>query len=554
MSNDVIDLLSDDDEAVAVASKSNNAASSSIANIDNTVSLDSSSTAVGNNNMRSSEEDDDDDVILVDDPPKPKQPQKLPPPDAVSKIVNPYAKKRKPNNDTKKVVNKINDKKQKKQNKDGHVAQQRELQSGLVFEEDVDHIQQSRSVVSAGKDSLKQSSLKKKSASMKKGDVDTDSEVEEDQLSNPSSTREYADHQYTTRVLHHLPPILYHDKNFTAGNPGTIDGIHKVSEKSMSKRYDNDSSALSFNPPKCRCRPPILCTLDYSTRDGPNFGRPFHKCCRKTNGCGHFSWAFTSYMIQWYRFGLHNGHALVNSGGFRAEDLVQGKVGDCWFLSALAVVAEREDLISRLIGSNVTNNSNKGKKNKGDDDQLAPNKCGVIEVTLFEDGWWKKFVMDDFLPCFIDQRSEKMENQQLQTALQQSLADAGLVGHAIQTTVVQHTTTTKQKRVSSKFDPNAIPDENYKTLTDVRDFLQSDQYKKNVKFRSSRSDFLSQSLEPLSRKPTISDLAYSKARNNQLWVPFIEKGECVMRWIYQYTTYHFSITNMLMLCLPVSHQ
>jgi len=521
MSNEVIDLLSDDEEAAVASNNDNSAAASFIAN---TVSLDSSTA----DNKRSSKEDDDD-VILVDEPPKPKpnlkHSNKIPPADSTRKIVNPYAKKRKPNNEAKKVVKKDNDKRPKKQNKEVPV-QQRELQSGLVFEEDVDHIQR---VSVMGKASLKQSSLKnQKSASMKR-DEDTDSEVEEeDQLiSNPSSAQEYADHQYTTRVIHHLPPILYHDLDFTAGNPGTIDGIHKVSEKSTNKRYDNESSALSFNPPKCRCRPPILCTLDYSTRDGPNFGRPFHKCCRKTNGCGHFSWAFTSYMIQWYRFGPHNGHALVNSGGFSAEDLVQGKVGDCWFLSALAVVAEREDLISRLIGSNVTNNNN----NKDGDDQLAPNKCGVIEVTLFEDGWWKKFVLDDFLPCFIDQRSEKMESQQLQMALQQSLADAGLVGHAIQTTVAQNTNI-KQKRVTSKFDPNAIPDENYKTLTEVRDFLQSDQYKKNPTFRSSRSDYLSQSLEPLSRKPTISDLAYSKARNNQLWVPFIEKGECVME-LYQ---------------------
>ncbi len=513
--NEVIDLLSDDDEG------GDTALASSL--ITNTVSLDSSATS-GNKNQKRSSEDDGDDVILVDDSPKlkPKQPNTLPA--GTRKVANPYAKKRKPNNNatTKNLVNKDNDKRQKKQKSKDVPVQQRELQSGLVFEEDVDHIQQTRSS-SVGKASSKQSSMKKKIASLKR-DEDSDSErVEEDQLSNPSSAREYADHQYTTRVLHHLPPILYHDQDFTAGNPGTIDGIHKVSDKSTNKRYDNHSNALSFNPPKCRCRPPILCTLDYSTRDGANFGRPFHKCCRKKNGCQHFSWAFTSYMIQWYRFGPHNGHALVNSGGFRAEDLVQGKVGDCWFLSALAVVAEREDLISRLIGSNVINNSNKGKKKEGGD-QLATNKCGVIEVTLFEDGWWKKFVLDDFLPCFIDQRSEKMENQQLQIALQQSLATAGLVGHVVDTTAVQQTNNKQKKRVTSKFDPNAIPDENYKTLTEVRDFLQSDQRKKNATFHSSRSDFLSQSLEPLSRRPTISDLAYSKARNNQLWVPFIEKG------------------------------
>ena len=514
MSNEVIDLLSDDDGEAVTASNGSSAAASFITN---TVSL-------------KKHDEDDDDVILVDDAPqkpKSKQPNNtVPPVGAKMKIVNPYAKKRKPSNNemTKKVANKDNDKRQRKQKNKDVPVEQRELQSGLVFEEDVDHIQQIRSTSAGKKASSKQSSLKKKSASLKRDEDDTDSEVDEgDQLSNPSSAREYADHQYTTRVIHHLPPILYHDKDFAAGNPGTIDGIHKVTEKSTNKRYDNESSALSFNPPKCRCRPPLLCTLDYSTREGPNFGRPFHKCCRKNNGCQHFSWAFTSYMIQWYRFGPHNGHALVNSSGFRAEDSVQGDVGDCWFLRALAAVAETEDLISRLIGSNVTNNDKKNGEKK-ENDQLATNKCGVIEVTLFEDGWWKKFVLDDFLPCFIDQRSEKMENQQLQIALQQSLAAAGLVGHVIDTTMSEHTST-NQKRVTSKFDPNSIPDENYKTLTEVRDFLQSDQHKKSATFRSSRSDFLSQSLEPLSRKPTISDLAYSKARNNQLWVPFIEKGE-----------------------------
>jgi hypothetical protein len=40
---------------------------------------------------------------------------------------------------------------------------------------------------------------------------------------------------------------------------------------------------------------------------------------------------------------------LVTDFGFRAGDLQQGGVGDCWFMSALAVVAARHDLISRLF-------------------------------------------------------------------------------------------------------------------------------------------------------------------------------------------------------------
>lgn len=512
---DVIELLSSDEEGEEAAAVINA----------NTFSLDSSTTTASA--TASKEEDDDDDVIFVDNPPT-----KLPPPPPVNNssatakriIENPYAKKRKSSKLHKEENDKRQIKKQSKQNNNMQLQPERELQSGLVFEEDVDHIQQSRSSAS-GKASLKQSSLKKKSGEDENNENDGDND--DNYLSNPSSAQEYADHQYTTRVLHHLPPILYHDTDFVAGNPGTIDGIHKVRGKST-KNKQHEDNALSFSPPKCRCRPPILCTLDYSTRDGPNFGRPFHTCSKKKGGCGHFSWAFNSYMMQWYRFGPHNGHALVNPGGFKAEDLVQGKVGDCWFLSALAVVAEREDLISRLIGSNVTkhNTSTKegGKKS-------TPSECGVIEVTLFEDGWWKRFVLDDFLPCFIDHGSEKIENQQLQLALQQSLADAGIFGH--QSAVTQLTAKSKQKRVTSKFDPNSIPDENYNTLAEVRDFLQSDQFKKNPTFRSNKSDFLSQSLDPLSRKPAISDLAYSKTRNNQLWVQFIEKAYAKMHGSYK---------------------
>ena len=41
--------------------------------------------------------------------------------------------------------------------------------------------------------------------------------------------------------------------------------------------------------------------------------------------------------------------AIVSDFGFRAQDLTQGGVGDCWFMSALAVVADRHDLIARKL-------------------------------------------------------------------------------------------------------------------------------------------------------------------------------------------------------------
>ena len=48
---------------------------------------------------------------------------------------------------------------------------------------------------------------------------------------------------------------------------------------------------------------------------------------------------------------------LVSDFGFRASDLKQGGVGDCWFMSALAVVAERHDLIAKLFVETSRNDS-----------------------------------------------------------------------------------------------------------------------------------------------------------------------------------------------------
>jgi len=236
-----------------------------------------------------------------------------------------------------------------------HPPEERELQSGLVFEEDIDHITQFQK-----SKSLKQSSLRatgfvsynnKHLAKLKNtdnksqpdSDSDTSSDRETSTCPRPKSAQEYAQHQVTTRISHNLPPMLYHDPDFVAGDPATIDGIHTVNavkkkgNKSANGKKsdcnednaDESKSSISTTPPKCRCRPPKPCKLAYSSKAGPNYGRPFH-CCPNSRpggggGCNYFSWAFTSYMLHWYRFGAHNGHLLVKpERGFRAEDLVQG--------------------------------------------------------------------------------------------------------------------------------------------------------------------------------------------------------------------------------------
>ena len=412
-----------------------------------------------------------------------------------SSVENPYAKKSKSIAESKKA-----------QLKNPPEQQQRELQAGLVFEEDVDHIQ--HSLKSNNSSSLKQP-FKKKSSTAKPGlsksgnDNSSEEENENDILTAPHSAQAYAQHQYTTRLAHNLPPILYHDRNFAAGNPQTIDGSAKTKGKT-----NNDP--VSIAPPKCRCRPAKPCKLAYSTKAGPNRDRPYY-CCQKgkSGGCNYFSWAFTSHMIHWYRFGIHTGHSLVKPNrGFRAEDLVQGKVGDCWFLSALAVVAERDDLIGRLLSANSN----------------AKN-CGVIEVKLFVDGYWKKIIIDDFLPCLIDSKSEKEEEDNMRLALMQSLECAGIDSSHMATMESSNKKNGKQqKSPSSKFDPSAIADESRNTLSEIHEFLHHDRFSKDPSYRANgQNSFVSQSSKPLQRRVLTNDLAYSKARHNQLWVPFVEK-------------------------------
>jgi len=116
-------------------------------------------------------------------------------------VVNPYSKKKQ------KITNTNNDTKQKGgrkgQLKNDNFPSKRELQKGLVFDEDVDHNLQHT----------------KKSKSTK--DYNSDSDDDND---NITSAEEYAQHQLTTRIAHNLPPILYHDSSFVAGSTTCIDG------------------------------------------------------------------------------------------------------------------------------------------------------------------------------------------------------------------------------------------------------------------------------------------------------------------------------------------
>jgi len=157
--------------------------------------------------------------------------------------------------------------------------------------------------------------------------------------------------------------------------------------------------------PRCRCGGSAKKSL--VRKEGPTKGRPYWHC--ESRRCGFFAWADAEMRqrsrMWWQRF---PNFVIVSDFGFRAEDLRQGGVGDCWFMSALAVVAERPDLILRLFGG-----------------ETAKNAAGCYQVQLFLDGEWQAVTIDDRLPCTDQQRRpdgsgiaySRADGQQLWTAL-----------------------------------------------------------------------------------------------------------------------------------------
>lgn len=73
-------------------------------------------------------------------------------------------------------------------------------------------------------------------------------------------------------------------------------------------------------------------------------------------------------------------------GKIEAQDILQGQLGDCWLLAAMATLAEREGLINRLFLTR----------------EIDPRGKYSIQLYDVHEARWKVFVIDDYIPCKAD--------------------------------------------------------------------------------------------------------------------------------------------------------
>lgn len=89
--------------------------------------------------------------------------------------------------------------------------------------------------------------------------------------------------------------------------------------------------------------------------------------------------------VEWVRFdpALHDCRMVAPSGADPAH-VRQGRLGNCWFLSALSVVAEHPELIQKVLP------------------HVELNEKGCYQVNLCLDGIWTPVLVDSYLPVIVE--------------------------------------------------------------------------------------------------------------------------------------------------------
>lgn len=217
----------------------------------------------------------------------------------------------------------------------------------------------------------------------------------------------------------HALQVKFIDQDFPP-NTSSLDGRNILS------KTDADEKVI-----KCNCG--VAAAVKTVQRDGPNYGRFFLSCGRprpkrkvnnvpivldnggntkndsatyatKNSQCRFFQWDDKHqqssqiskqstnawvHLLQWVRFESFSTFKLSHQGRFYPSDVKQGAMGDCWFLSALAVVAERQYLMEKIFPHQTFNEE------------------GCYEIHFCLDGKWSPILVDSCIPAIAMNASKK---------------------------------------------------------------------------------------------------------------------------------------------------
>jgi len=88
-----------------------------------------------------------------------------------------------------------------------------------------------------------------------------------------------------------------------------------------------------------------------------------------------------NFVVQWRRPHEFMDNPVVFENDIDPNDIRQGQLGDCWFLSALSSLAERPGMVRRLFLTKEYN------------------KEGIYQIKLCKNGEWVTVTIDDYIPC-----------------------------------------------------------------------------------------------------------------------------------------------------------
>lgn len=107
------------------------------------------------------------------------------------------------------------------------------------------------------------------------------------------------------------------------------------------------------------------------------------------------------------------------SGKVRPNDIKQGQIGDCYFLSSLSVLAEQEDRIRFLfyreklnrgtmmrLASNIADKMNEKVNHVLEKNSDTNISLGLFAVRLCIKGHWRQIILSDEFPCIPDIESD----------------------------------------------------------------------------------------------------------------------------------------------------